>query len=77
MGDDAVVYDCRIRSSDWPVHALGTNVWVEDNYLNSYSGTGSIRIGPSADTVRVKNNELPDGIEDDGGSDVLVTGTTY
>lgn len=77
LGDDAVVYDCRIQSSDWPVHARGTNVWVEDNYLNSYSGTGSIRIGPSADTVRVKNNELPDGIEDDGGSAVLVTGTTY
>jgi hypothetical protein len=77
LGDDHVVYDCQIRSSDWPVHASGTNIWVEDNYLNSYSGTGSIRIGPAADAVRIKNNELPDGIEDDGGSNVLVTGTTY
>jgi hypothetical protein len=77
LGDDAVVYDCRIRSSDWPVHALGTDLWIEDSYLNSYAATDSIRIAPSADTVRIKNNGLPDGIEDDGGSDVSVSGTTY
>lgn len=77
LGDDYTVYDCRIRSSDRPISAFGTNIWIEDNYLDSYTGTESVRIGPNAETVRIKNNELPDGIGDDGGTNVNITGTTY
>jgi hypothetical protein len=77
LGDDYTVYNCRIRSSDRPISAHGSNVWIEGNYLDSYAGTESIRIGPTAETVRIKNNELPDGIEDAGGSNVTITGTTY
>ena len=77
LGDDYTVYDCQIRSSDRPISAHGTNIWIEDNYLDSYTGTAGIRIGPTADSVRIKNNELPDGIEDDSSSDIVITGTTH
>lgn len=77
LGEDYTVYKCRIRCSDRPVSAYGDDIWIEDNYLDSYSGDESIRIGPDATSVRIKNNELPDGIQDAGGSDVSVTGTTY
>ncbi|GGN94173.1 hypothetical protein GCM10009030_20300 [Haloarcula pellucida] len=77
LGEDYTVYKCRIRCSDRPVSAYGDDIWIEENYLDSYSGDESIRIGPDADSVRIKNNELPDGIQDAGGRNVLVTGTTY
>ncbi|WP_225336129.1 hypothetical protein [Halomicrobium urmianum] len=77
LGREYTVYRSRIRSSDRPVTAAGDDIWIEDNYLDCYTGEESIRIGPDADSVRIKNNELPDGIEDAGGTNVLVTGTTY
>lgn len=76
LGRDYTVYDCLFRTVDRPVTAYGEDIWIEDCYLDSYSGDESIRIGSDARSVRIKNNELPDGIDDAGGSDVLVTGTT-
>jgi hypothetical protein len=77
LGRDYTVYQCRLRSSDRPVSADGDDIWLEDNYLDSYTGEASIRIGPDAKSVRIKNNKLPDGIENAGGSNVHVTGTVY
>lgn len=76
MGRDYTVYRCEFRTNDRPVTAHGDDVWIQDCYLDAYNGSESLLIGDGAHSVRVKDNELPDGIEDEGGTDVHVTGTT-
>lgn len=77
LGEDYTVYQCRFRVTDRPVTVRGDDVWIEDCYLDSYSGDESLKIAAGTRSVRIKNSDLPDGIWDAGGSDVTITGTSY
>ena len=77
IGDHSIVYDCEFRVNNRPITVMGDDAWVEDCYLNSYNAQESILLADSARSVRLKNNDLPDGITDDGAQEVLTTGTTY
>ncbi|WP_136718386.1 hypothetical protein [Halorientalis salina] len=76
-GRDYMVYQCEFRTTDRPLTIAGDDVWVEDCYCNSYSAQESVLLGSTANSIRLKNNGFPDGIEDNGASEVLATGTSY
>ncbi|MFB6150294.1 MAG: hypothetical protein ABEJ40_00665 [Haloarculaceae archaeon] len=76
-GDGTYVYDCLFRSTDRPITVNGDDTWIEDCYLNAYSGTESVVLNDTASMVRLKDNELPDGVVNRGATDVTETGTTY
>lgn len=76
VGDDAYVNGCSIGTTDRPVTVRGDSAWIEDCWLNSYSGDESILLADSVQSVRLKNNGFPDGIADRGATGVLETGTT-
>ncbi len=77
LGRDYFVYDCDIETSHRPLTVKGDDVWVQACYANSTRNVDSIKLFETANDVRLKNNEFPDTIEDEGATNVVETGTEY
>lgn len=63
-GHDYIVYNCDLRSTNYPVRVEGDDVWIEDCYASAYDDSASIRLSGSAGHVVLKNNTFPDGVSD-------------
>lgn len=77
LGRNYFVYDCRFETSHRPLTVKGDDVWIQACYANSTHNVDSIRLYESANDVRLKDNEFPDTVNDDGATNVVETGTTY
>lgn len=69
-GDDSTVYRSDIQATYYPYIDLGSNNLIHYSDLESVTDEEAVRLYSSADGPRLRYNELPNGINDGGASDI-------